>query len=938
TPVVSVGENGEVDWEAIPHASGYSIDVNGTVFAYEFDFFLMEGETVRVKALGDGVTYSDSDWSTAVTFSSQGSEPTKLATPQVTVSEQGVASWAAIANASGYKFKLNGGAEESTNALSVTLTSGQSIVVKAVGDGTSFSDSDWSASVTYTAGQSDTKLATPVVTINADGVASWAAVAHSWGYKYKVDGGEEQSTSARSVTLQGGQSIQVKAVGNGSTYTDSDWSQVKTYDAIPKLATPVVSIADDGTASWEAVEHATGYRYKISGGAEQFTSAFSVVLTDGQSIVVKAVFDGADYEESGWSAYTVYNAPVPTLATPEPYFASGCMGVLRWEAVEGAQSYKVHWYSTMWTAQERIDTRTNPSFCRVLATNEYCATDDNNPSSLEYYEYEVMALSDGTDCADSDWSTPVGFSVKAVGAIPSLRLDDAGLAAWDPILGALEYAVTVFGLDGLYIAEYVLPADQTTFQMTANTYICVSAGRWLDGSEALYYIPDFHFGYYLTLSGAKWRLRLSPNFIDGSDISYGSMEYRVNGGEILPFDGIGIFDLDAGDVVELRRVNTDNNWRSVTVAACAHTEYRFYPLVLPTEQSAGHRAYYQCVDCGATWEYGLDFLEAYLEKYPDNHYLWTDYTEYSDYQSMRNAIDYAWDAEASTDYKSVYSDTFRPLSHREETEWLYDADEHWTITYCRNCGEYEISAERSAHVMEGGVCTVCGYRSDLLLPADMSIEEFYSYNGALTINAYYEEEYDPSLYLDDYQWGRLSGLADYIVLYEGANAVLNNEPSAYMRGWVSWGDDEGNGGTYFDYSFLYKHTDQCGYPFHAVLSFDPNKLSALPGSLLDLKDVFRASATRATVISRNGLVLVVDGANYAAGVDSIEIVAGQEIAVGATAPIDYDMTPRKDVLGTLTWTSSDESILSIDQAGNMTAHREGTVTVRVETNPFNTYT
>lgn len=78
-------------------------------------------------------------------------EPTKLATPVVTVDENGVASWKAIDNATAYAYKIDGGKETVINKTSVTLTNGQSITVKAVGNGTDYTDSDYSAAATYKA-------------------------------------------------------------------------------------------------------------------------------------------------------------------------------------------------------------------------------------------------------------------------------------------------------------------------------------------------------------------------------------------------------------------------------------------------------------------------------------------------------------------------------------------------------------------------------------------------------------------------------------------------------------------------------------------------------------------------------------------------------------------------------------------------------------------
>ena len=78
-------------------------------------------------------------------------DPVKLGIPTVTISESGVATWQAIANATGYVYKINGGNEVATTDTTVKLADGQSIAVKAIGNGTEYTDSDYSIAVTYTA-------------------------------------------------------------------------------------------------------------------------------------------------------------------------------------------------------------------------------------------------------------------------------------------------------------------------------------------------------------------------------------------------------------------------------------------------------------------------------------------------------------------------------------------------------------------------------------------------------------------------------------------------------------------------------------------------------------------------------------------------------------------------------------------------------------------
>lgn len=75
----------------------------------------------------------------------------QLKTPAVTIDEYGVASWEAVENASYYTYRIDDGETVDIYANSVTLKDGQSFVVKAVGDGVNYRESDYSVSVTYTA-------------------------------------------------------------------------------------------------------------------------------------------------------------------------------------------------------------------------------------------------------------------------------------------------------------------------------------------------------------------------------------------------------------------------------------------------------------------------------------------------------------------------------------------------------------------------------------------------------------------------------------------------------------------------------------------------------------------------------------------------------------------------------------------------------------------
>ena len=239
-PALSIQGN-IVSWDANTNAEKFEISLDGNLSYVENTVTsktLSDGQTIKIRAIGNGIDYTTSDWSDAITYNKQNEkDPTqtiKLDMPVVTVSSEGLASWSAVADANGYFYKINGGTEKKTEKTTVQLSDGESITVKAAGDNVTYTDSDWSVSVTYNKQDSDqtthlVKLAAPVVTVSTEGLASWSAVADANGYFYKINGGTEKKTEKTTVQLSDGESITVKAAGDNVTYTDSDWSLTKIY-------------------------------------------------------------------------------------------------------------------------------------------------------------------------------------------------------------------------------------------------------------------------------------------------------------------------------------------------------------------------------------------------------------------------------------------------------------------------------------------------------------------------------------------------------------------------------------------------------------------------------------------------------------------------------------------------------------------------------------
>ena len=232
------------------------------------------------------------------------------------------------------------------------------------------------------------KLLTPVVTIDDKGVASWLEVENASGYAYVIGDGEETATNNLSVNLADGQSIKVKAKGDGKNYTDSDFSEVKTYTAPSKqpvqLAGPSVSIGTDGTVTIGTVEHAVKIVYVIDDGAEtEYDANNKPVLTDGQTIKVTAKGDGVNYTDSQPVTKT-YDAEAPAPAEV----------MTRAEFIAAADSSSV-------AVAGKVSAMTAVTKNDATSYNVYLQDNDGG-----YYAYGVAAIPEGL---------AVGMEIKVSG-------------------------------------------------------------------------------------------------------------------------------------------------------------------------------------------------------------------------------------------------------------------------------------------------------------------------------------------------------------------------------------------------------------------------------------------------------------------------------------------------------------------------------------------
>ena len=147
-----------VSWNAVTGADGYKYSMNAGVSwsdlieDTEVDLTGLTHDTdyvIRVKAIGDGVVYSDSPASEELAFSTLDLEV--LATPVPVESNvtqiAATVTWPANAKADGFKYAIDGGAqselitENHIDLTDLTADTEYSVTVQAIGDGIVYDDS-----------------------------------------------------------------------------------------------------------------------------------------------------------------------------------------------------------------------------------------------------------------------------------------------------------------------------------------------------------------------------------------------------------------------------------------------------------------------------------------------------------------------------------------------------------------------------------------------------------------------------------------------------------------------------------------------------------------------------------------------------------------------------------------------------------------------------
>lgn len=273
----------------------------------------------------------------------------------------------------------------------------------------------------------DNKLQTPgSLKVSADNVLTWSIVKGAAGYLPNINGEDCARVTSNQLDLTelftgGHLSIKVKAVADGTTRLDSDWSAVLEYDMAVTLATPQ-PVVTGKTISWEAVEGASGYEYEINGSiviTESTTVDLSEYLAETYTIKVRAIpADNKLNSTSVWSS-EVTVAIFDRLATPQLTVNGSSLknpdsASISWSPVTGASGYEVlvdgikrEVEGTMIDFTGQIGTfnvkvtAVNPDLYDASETAEACITIRDYGKGTETSPYMIYSAQDWKDFADN---------------------------------------------------------------------------------------------------------------------------------------------------------------------------------------------------------------------------------------------------------------------------------------------------------------------------------------------------------------------------------------------------------------------------------------------------------------------------------------------------------------------------------------------------------
>ncbi|GHU99678.1 hypothetical protein FACS1894211_05520 [Clostridia bacterium] len=525
-----------LSWEAVPDASGYSVEIDGTDYGAADNtyspLFLANDRTysVRVKAVGGKSgkkTYADSDWSEKIAYTPETPDPEPAALPKPTglyvYDNIKQLQWTLDGRAAGYTVRAVKGAGEPISyngepilfddaAMPFTLAPAlepgvYKLSVGAKGDGGRWLDSPWSDEVGFTY---VVQLPTPdffqvneyenTIEWGYQNEADRALAAHAVGYTVEImyegslvvppyEPTEPSCTLAACTVYQRTYTIRIRARGDGKGYDSSPWVETA-HTVAANRPTPVELLVFNGVLRWRADDYATGYAIEIRAEStdDGDTADFSATAPP--------VPQGASYAAYDLSAFSLprgaYRITVQTLCASSPW----------------SDSLKSRPYT--YTKTEKLSAPSSPAF-------------SGEPSN-RVLSWTAVPYANGYTVEAR------GTSPSSVAFFQTFTVTDAFFAFAEHGLGADApgiYSIRLYarGDVGAFYEDSDW-TDSPTYKVTAK--LSAPAGVTLDNDNVLSWNPVSRAtGYRIGLSESG-----GPPFAATVNVGAATVSYRLSGAEL----------------------------------------------------------------------------------------------------------------------------------------------------------------------------------------------------------------------------------------------------------------------------------------------------------------------------------------------------------------------------------------------------------------------
>ena len=440
-PSITVNNQLIASWEAITGASAYRIYVNGvargiitdTTFNIAALSLGLGNHNIEVITLGNNLNLLDSN------IGRRDFTIAQLGTPVITINQL-IASWEAIAGATGYRIQV-GEFITTITELEFDLTTlnlgvgNHAISVTAIGSGLILLNS-YAGAENFTI----SRLDTPQLSINNQMIVSWEVVSGATAYIITVGNFTDTitATSFDLCTLQlgvGEHEIRVIAISEDINVLNS-FEGIETITII-KLQAPILEVSNNMMLSWSAVSNASSYRIYVNGSLVATITDLTNLEFDLKTlelgvgvhnIAVVAVGDGLFFlENTGTTSFAIAR-----LATPQLTLVNAN---IVWETIFGATGYQVI------VNGENKGTTTNTYFNL-----------ENLGLSIGNHNIQVIAISGNLFAVNSDITT-LEFTIAKLAA-PILTVANQ-IVAWETISNATGYEVFVNGISrGIITTTY----------------------------------------------------------------------------------------------------------------------------------------------------------------------------------------------------------------------------------------------------------------------------------------------------------------------------------------------------------------------------------------------------------------------------------------------------------------------------------------------------